>query len=166
MGQLIVDGYNLLHAPGRYAAALERDIATARDHLIDDLASLAGEGFEITVVFDGAANPLADGEATRVGGISVVYSPSGIDADTIVEGMAMQATRAGREVMVVTSDTETANAVAGRGVRIVSAAGFLDELDQADAERRDSAPTGRNRTTVEDRLAGEVRAILLRMRRA
>jgi uncharacterized protein len=164
MTELIVDGYNVLHAVPRYRQVLTVDLGSARDRLINELAGLVADDSRVTVVFDGGGNPEADGVAREQGGVWVVFSPSGVEADTIVEGMAREAARGDRDVLVVTSDAATAKAVSGGVVRVMSAVAFGDELHEQGRERGDDSHGRRTRSTVEDRLSLEARATLLRMR--
>jgi uncharacterized protein len=164
MTELIVDGYNLLHAAERYRTLLEADAGVARDRLVNDLTSLCANDARVTVVFDGGGNPEADGTPRDEGGVSVIFSPTGVEADTVVEAMAKEAARSEREVLVVTSDNATANVVRGGAVRVMSANAFADEIGTDASERADGARAGRIRSTVEDRLSPDARAILLRMR--
>jgi predicted RNA-binding protein with PIN domain len=158
---LIVDGYNLLMGSPRYAAETARDIDAARERLIADLGARATTGERITVVFDGASNPASDGEPRTIAGVSVIFSPSGTDADTVIEALASQAREAGESTAIVTSDAATRWTATGGAVTVVRAAAFAQELDDDEREwreRRDGS--GRGRSTVSDRLGHEVRTRL------
>lgn len=156
--RLIIDGYNLLLCAPRYAEDAERDLDTARERLIADLGARAGEGQQVTIVFDGGNNPFSDGEGRPVGGVTVIFSPAGTDADTVIESLAAAAREAGDETEVVTSDAATRWTSVGGPVIVTRASTFARELDSDETawrEHRDEAARGR--ATVSDRIDGGVR---------
>lgn len=162
--RLVIDGYNLLRSAPRYAADVERDIDAARERLIADLGARAAEGQEITVVFDGAGNPFSDGEPRQVGGVTVIFSPAGTDADAVIEALAASARAAGEETEVVTSDAATRWASLGGTVVVTRASSFARELaDDEDAWRAEGDESASGRATVSDRLGDEVRSRLDRL---
>jgi len=159
--RLIIDGNNLVRTAPRYAAVVERDFDTARAMLIADLGARAAEGQDVTVVFDGAGNPFSEGRPESIGGITVVFSPAGTDADSVIESLATAARAAGEEAEVVTSDSATRWASLGGSVIVTRAPAFARELEVDDAEWRSlRAEKGRGSATLADRLTGEVRARL------
>jgi predicted RNA-binding protein with PIN domain len=147
---ILVDGYNLLCGTPRYAALMDRDIDAARERLIADLGASASEGVSITVVFDGGGNPFSDGEPRDVGGVTVIFSPHGAEADAVIESLAAAARDAGEPVEVITSDGATRWTAGGGSVTVTRATTFARELadDEASWRREDEAP--RRRTTVAD----------------
>jgi predicted RNA-binding protein with PIN domain len=156
--RLIIDGYNLLRSASRYAPEVERDIDAARERLIADVGARATEGQKVTIVFDGGNNPHSDGEARPVGGVDVIFSPAGTDADTVIESLAAAAREAGDETEVVTSDGATRWASVGGPVIVTRASTFARELDADETawrEHRDVAAKGK--ATVSDRIDGGVR---------
>jgi uncharacterized protein len=169
MGRLIVDGYNLLHGSTRYARMAERDLDAARERLIADLGARAAEGEDVTVVFDGAGNPVSDGQPHIVGGVRVIFSSAGTDADSVIEGLAAEARRCGDETMVVTSDGATRWTALGGSVVVSRSPGFAAELAQDESDWKEHAngrtAGQRRRSTVEDRLDESTRDRLSRLRR-
>ena len=156
--RLIIDGYNLLLGAPRFAEAVERDLDTARDRLIADLGSRAAEGQDVTVVFDGAGNPFSDGGPCSVGGVTVIYSPAGTDADSVIESLAAAAREAGEETEIVTSDAATRWTSLGGTVIVTRASTFATELAEDEgAWRAEGHEAARGRATVSDRLGDEVR---------
>lgn len=162
MGRVIVDGYNVLLGSPRYAELAARDIDAARTRLIADLGARASEGDLVTVVFDGAGNPASDGEPVSVGGLTVVFSPSGVDADTVIEEMAAQARAAGEATLVVTTDAATRWTALGGSVTVQRSSTFADELALDEDGWREHADEPR-RTTVSDRMDSRIRTRLKRM---
>jgi len=159
---LIVDGYNVLRSGNHYREARERmddfgDEAfnAARDALINDVALFAGHDYRPVVVFDGGGNRYSDGSPSLVGGVEVVFSAGGNQADHVIEQRAKQAAAAGWEVLVVTSDATTQWTVMGNHVSRMSAAGFYDEIRQLGAEQR-SLPAAPGKATLGERIPPEV----------
>ena len=163
MRQLIVDGYNLLHSVPRYAAETARDIDAARERLIADLGARAAEGQHVTVVFDGGGNPSSDGDPRPVGGVSVIFSPAGTDADGVIEALASEARAAGDETEIVTSDGATRSTSMGGAVTVTRSSTFALELESDEREWRERHEAPRDRRTVADRIDDDVRHRLDRL---
>lgn len=165
MRRTIIDGYNLLFSSERYAAIARRDIEAARERLIADLGARAAEGEDVVLVFDGAGNPDSDGSPSSAGGVTVVFSPYGTDADSYIEMLAAQTRQAGDEATVVTSDGATRDASAGGSVSVVSVRTFARDLTDDEGEWREQAGGPRRRTTIGDTLSDATRTGLLRLQR-
>jgi predicted RNA-binding protein with PIN domain len=108
---VIVDGYNIIYKwPRLKKHMLKGDTSRARQILVDDLESLRSlKGWRIEVVFDGAgrnfkSGPLGDTRQRRATaadkaaskdiskfGVRTVYTGSGIEADTYIEGRCAEA---------------------------------------------------------------------------
>lgn len=163
MRHVIIDGYNLLHSAPRYAAIAARDIDAARERLISDLGARTADE-DLTVVFDGAGNPFSDGSPHAVGGLTVIFSPAGTDADGVIEALAAEARASGEDTEVVTSDGATRWTSIGGTVTVKRSPAFAVEL--ADDERgwRDRVEAPRSRATLADRVDERTRDGLRRMR--
>ena len=164
MRDLIVDGYNVLHAVPRYADVLGRDLAGARDRLVDDVASFAAGRWRATVVFDGVGEPGEIASVPSTGGVAVRFAPRGVDADTIVEELARRARDAGDGAVVVTSDASTQWTVRGGTVAVMSAREFAEELAEDAGERTEHLRAGPRKSTVDQRIDDATRSALLRLR--
>jgi predicted RNA-binding protein with PIN domain len=88
---LILDGYNCIHAnPSLKKIILAHGTDGARDGLAEAVRILHDyEGWTLTIVFDGRGQA-TDIERPNKGinTFSYVYSPSGISADEVIEGLA------------------------------------------------------------------------------
>lgn len=164
---LIVDGYNVIRNNERYAgfgADYESDgfWNKAREMLINDAAQTAQESYEqCTIVFDGAGNPQSKGEPQHVAGIDVIFSPSGVSADSVIERLAFEARENGFEVVVVSSDFAIQSTVFGGGVTRMSSLGFVGDAVEIEAERKDLAKSPQTqKRTVADRIDAGTRAKL------
>lgn len=164
MRHLIIDGYNVLRSSPRYSAFAERDLDAARERLISDLGARAAEGERVTVVFDGGGNPSSDGAPREVGGVTVVFSPSGVEADAVIEGLARGARDAAEEALVVTSDLTTRWTALGGTVTVLRSDTFAGELAGDERDWREHARRPRG-ASLSDRIEPDVRDRLSRMSR-
>lgn len=162
---LLVDGYNVIRSTPPYQEMAERDLDSARAALVSDVAAFAHGEWSAVVVFDGGGNPHSTGESHDVAGISVIFSPFGTDADTVLESRAKALREAGDEVLVVTSDAQLQWAVMGGTVTRRSAAGFSAELRSGSTEWKGHNPAGSRRVPIEDRLDPVTRERLARWAR-
>lgn len=165
MRHVVVDGYNVLHTDPRYQRLAERDLDAARARLVEDVAAWSQGEARTLVVFDGAGNPASDGRPHHVAGIGVIFSPAGVDADTVIESLAHRFREEGHEVVVATSDAETQNAVMGAGAVRMSSAELGRELAEARLEARGRTASGSSRGRVEERIDPLVRDVLFRWAR-
>ncbi len=169
---LIVDGFNVLRSGSRYKNVslnmpdYDHDwFNRAREMLINDVVHFSGKEWRATVVFDGGGNVESTGEAQSVGGVRVVFSPSGSSADKVIEKLAFEGRENGFEVMVVTSDATIQDTVFGLGVDRMSAEGFSIEVDRYyDEVRLDKAPAVSQKRTVAERIDSETLAKLKALR--
>ena len=170
MKVLIVDGFNVLRSGERYAHLIGDEHAldalnTAREALLNDVATYAKGTYKATVVYDGAGNPESSGEARTVAGVDVIFSPASVSADSVIEDLARQAVNRDEDVLVVTSDAQTQWTVMRDKVTRMSAAGFCSEMDiiQADIARQND--TTLVKTTLGERLDVDIRKTLERWAR-
>jgi len=163
--RLIIDGYNLMFQANPYKRlAREDEWDLARDALISDIASYAGQQFEATVVFDGKNNPVSNRKEAQTLGVMVVFSDYGKSADAVIERLAKQAVDAGIEVELVSSDALVQWTSLGKGVVRRSAAEFAQQLSFGYSEwerERDAHP---KRSTLKDRISPEAAELLRQIR--
>ena len=174
---LLVDGYNVIRSQGPYRGLVDDDLrdpvlhdvyVRARAALIADVAAFAqGSYTRTTVVFDGFGNPDPERPPRRSAGIDIVFSPSGVEADTVIEQLARTYRVQGWEVTVITSDAGVQSTVFADGVTRLSSRMFTNEahdmnerIDQMRYVPNTGVPA---RTTVKDRLPSDVRARLMQM---
>lgn len=171
---LLVDGYNVLRSGALYRDVMEAvrgedythdAFNSAREMLVTDVATYSLDRYEATVVFDGGANPASTGEAMTVAGITVMFSPAGQDADSVIEGLAQKAFERGFEVLVITSDAQTQQAVFRHGVTRMSAAGFSLEMAAVRETLLENNPAPKVKNTLGERLDESARTVLERWAR-
>jgi predicted RNA-binding protein with PIN domain len=122
MTQLIVDGYNVVHAwPSLKRLLTSASLEAARDKLIERLAVLGMiTGESVTVVFDAHHSAaLAISEET-VDGVRVIFTRRGRSADHAIERIAYEASQAGEIITVATSDRFQRDLVRGMGGAVIS----------------------------------------------
>lgn len=167
---LVVDGYNVIFGTPRYEALVDEPARGSRDHdpfdrarelLVSDVAAFAQGRFEPVIVFDAAGNVNPDHPELRRAGVRMIFSPTGVTADTVIEKLVTECRHEMREVTVVTSDNAIRATVGGIPVTRISSSMLAHEIDILDAERAiDVADRSHGRLTVEDRLDAETLAKL------
>lgn len=173
---LVVDGYNVIRACRRYRELVDDSYSDpilhdvyvrARQALVSDVASFAHGAYRATIVFDGFGNPDPERPPRRSGGVDIVFSPSGVEADAVIERMVAQEREQGRPVTVITSDAFVQSTVFGPGVTRLSARMFDDEtadigrrLEELRMSPRDPAPV---HATIAQRIPADVAARLKEM---
>jgi predicted RNA-binding protein with PIN domain len=106
---LIVDGYNFIGHEG----GLHGDLRARREQLIGRLAAYQRQrGHRLTVVFDGWRSGWPSEHRDRIGGIDVIYSREGEQADEVIARLAEEE---GAAAVVVSSDRAVQSAVRGAG---------------------------------------------------
>ena len=155
---LIIDGYNVIRNNKRYAGlGLDYEGGAgwnkAREALVNDAAYFAQGSYEhCTVVFDGAGNPSSEGKPLEKAGIDIIFSPSGVSADSVIETLAHEAREKGLEVVVVSSDFTIQSTVYGGGVTRMSAAGFGIDSEVLEQEWRENSRTESSKNTIAGRI--------------
>ena len=103
----------------------------------------------------------------RTAGVDVVFSPSGVEADAVIERLVAQQREAGREVTVITSDAGVQSTVFCEGVTRLSSRMFdieAEAMNETIAEMRIAPNTGGPvHATVADRIPADTRAVLRAM---
>lgn len=167
---LIVDGYNVLRSGSRYRDITGPDYTddsfnTAREALVNDVIGYAGRDWRAIIVFDGGRNEFSTGEAESVGGVRIMFSPSGQSADKVIEKLAHDARERQVETLVVTSDATVQDTVFGGGVDRMSADGFSHEVSMLYEEARlDETPKVAEKNTVAARIDADTLAKLKALR--
>lgn len=142
----LVDGMNVI---GSRPDGWWRNRPAARQRLVVELRHLAGQGHDVSVVFDGRPTPdeQLPRSVTRPGdaqpgdphsadavpgdAVSVRFAPGGRDAaDHVIAAMAAGDAEPG-SLTVVTSDAALADRVRATGAAVTGAAAFRQLLDAA-----------------------------------
>lgn len=128
MSSLIIDGYNFI-------GTSHRDLSAKREELVRLLSEYRKvKGHDITVVFDGWKSGSAREETLVTGGIKVIYSRLGENADSVIKRII---SREKKEWIVVSSDREIISSAWANGCVPVSSSEFQEALEEAG-----KSPTG------------------------
>lgn len=166
MNILLVDGYNIIGAWPELRELKERDLAAARDRLIELMAEYqAFTGFRVIIVFD----------AYYVQGISrkyknhkveVIYTRENETADERIEKMASELNNIKTQIQVATSDHTEQWVVFGQGALRKSARELLIEMNHIRGEiKKDVSKTMKKRPPSKIPLSKEVAEIFEKWRR-
>jgi predicted RNA-binding protein with PIN domain len=150
--QLVVDGYNVIHAWRDLRSLIAESLELARERLVSRLAILAQvTGAEVSVVFDahrrkapGRPEPATESESS-VDGVRVAFTRRAKSADQVIERMAYEAQERGTPLLVATSDSLHRAMLRGMGAAVIDADELLRRVIAAEAElaRRLRAYSGR-----------------------
>ena len=122
ISSIIIDGYNLI-------GTTHGDLSVHRDKLILLLSEYRKlKAHDITIVFDGWKSGGAREETLKTGGISVIYSRLGENADYVIKRIIG---REKKEWIVVSSDRDVAAFAWANGCIAVPSARFMAVIDRA-----------------------------------
>lgn len=125
---LIIDGYNVLGKRGQVGPNSEM----AREQLVQELMIYRQrKGHAITVVFDGWKQGFGSERHEHRGGVEVIYSKRGEQADQVIGRLAAEFSRS---CAVVSSDHEVQRCAQAHEAFIISASEF-------EARLREQAPS-------------------------
>jgi len=143
MQQIVVDGYNVIHAGGSEAGP-GRSLEAGRDDLLARITSyVAARRVRVTVVFDGAGG-MIDADVVVPGKLQVLYSRTGQTADELIVDMLERHTNP-REYIVVTNDmADIGRRARAMGASVMRSQDFLRRIDKresvGDAGKRGDKP--------------------------
>jgi predicted RNA-binding protein with PIN domain len=159
---LILDGYNLIGALGRYAIPSTGGLDESRELLINDALKAAGwVGKKIIVVFDAAQNLEPGQTELRAGGVvRVIYSAPKESADDVIERLVKSLNDA---ATVCTADFSLQRAVLAHGAARLAPREFEELLDELPGVARISEKPFR--AWLSDQLSPETLRSLEELRR-
>ena len=159
---LILDGYNLIGALGRYATRSTGGLDASRELLVNDALKAAGwTGREGIVVFDAAQNPEPGHTELRAGGaVRVIYSAPKESADSVIERLVKSLNGS---ITVCTADFALQRTVLAYGAARSTPREFEELLDELPAFTR--IPDAPFRGRISDRLSPEMLRSLEDLRR-
>lgn len=159
---LIVDGYNVIRATSEYSRLIDEDDPRNRDvyhrartRLIDDVAGFAHGEYDAYIVFDGGGNARSEGKSSTCGGVNIIFSSAGKEADAVIESLARNARAENRDVFVVTNDAAMQWTIFRENVTRMSARMFVGEMED-DVAGREDKPVRTMKNTLGDRIDPEV----------
>ena len=134
--QLIVDGYNVVHAwTSLKRLVSDASLEAAREKLIERLAVLGMiSGESVTVVFDAHHSAAMATSAETIDGVRVVFTRRGHSADHAIERLAYEASNNRDVITVATSDRFQRDLVRGMGGAVISALELEKRVVDAEKE--------------------------------
>jgi len=129
---ILVDGYNVIKRDASFQALSEKNLAAARQLLVNQLATrYRHTPHQVIVVFDGDG---VSEQSTQDRRVRIVYSRVGETADTVIARLAASARAARREVELYSDDSEVRQSVAQQGGSVGSTNQLTKQLNAAPAE--------------------------------
>jgi len=128
MDILLVDGYNIIGAWPELSVLKNKDLAAARDALVEKMAEYQGySGYRVIVVFDayyvrGTQKKYKDSK------VEVIFTRENETADECIERMAIELNNRKTQIYVATSDFTEQWAIFGQGALRKSARELLIEM--------------------------------------
>ena len=165
---LLIDGYNIVNAWAELKEIGTVNLEEARNTFIQQLIDYKSYTGEIViVVFDAH---LVKGSSTKqefVRGVEVIFTKEHQTADSYIEKKVDELTKNRRNrVRVATSDWAEQQVVLGSGATRISARELKIELDTVKKNiRKKTEEANEVRSTLSDRINGEVAQILEKWRR-
>lgn len=110
---ILVDGYNIIKRDHSFQTLAARNLAAARQLLINQLVNrYRHTPHQVIVVFDGNG---ANEQTVHDRRVRIIYSRGGETADSVIARLATTAQTAGREVEIFSDDIEVQMSVARQG---------------------------------------------------
>jgi predicted RNA-binding protein with PIN domain len=126
---VVIDGYNLILRSPAFRPDDRRDLAAAREKLVNLLSWAVGRGeVEFVVVFDGAETAFGPPRTSRSGRVTMRFSEPPDDADALIRRLVEEYADRARPVTVVTADLEVASHARTHGATVVLADLFAASL--------------------------------------
>jgi uncharacterized protein len=132
MDILIVDGYNIIGDWPELRALKNKDLAAARDRLVEKMAEYqAYSGYRVIVVFD-AQYVKGTEKKFRNHKVEVIFTRTNETADERIEKLAISLNNRKTQVHVATSDFTEQWAIFGQGALRKSARELLLEMESVE----------------------------------
>lgn len=162
-----IDGYNVLHKSAVLRPLALHDFETAREALIDKVAQFCViSGKRASIVFDGRGqhhqHPEAVEHFREAPGLEVLYSPTKLSADAVIERRVYQEPKR-LDVVVVSNDRGLRDLCRNLGALTMEADHFLSTMIETRQQSGGSLQDTRRLDTaacIEDHLDPETRARL------
>ncbi len=132
MDILLVDGYNIIGAWPELRELKNKDLAAARDRLVERMAEYqAYSGFRVIVVFD-AHFVKGTEKKYKNYKVEVIFTRNNETADERIEKLAISLNNRKTQIHVATSDFTEQWAIFGQGALRKSARELLIEMDSVE----------------------------------
>ncbi len=129
---ILVDGYNVIKRDAAFQTLSAKNLAAARQLLIDQLVNrYRHTPHQVIVVFDGEG---ASEPSTQDRRVRIIYSRSSETADNVIARLAATARAAGREVELYSDDSEVKQSVSRQSGKVSSVSQLTKHLNAAPAD--------------------------------
>jgi uncharacterized protein len=166
MDILLVDGYNIIGAWPELNELKKKDLAAARDRLVEQMAEYQGyTGYRVIVVFDAY---YVQGIARKYNNykVEVLFTRENETADERIEKLAIELGNIKTQIHVATSDFTEQWAIFGQGALRKSARELLTEIKVIEKKiERKVRKSSDNKPPSKIQLSDEVAEIFEKWRR-
>ncbi|KPL58163.1 NYN domain-containing protein [Rossellomorea sp. SC111] len=166
MDILLVDGYNIIGAWPELNDLKQKDLAAARDRLVEQMAEYQGyTGYRVIVVFDAY---YVQGIARKYQNykVEVLFTRENETADERIERLAIELSNIKTQIHVATSDFTEQWAIFGQGALRKSARELLTEVEVIEKKiERKVRNSSEKRPASKIQLSEEVAEIFEKWRR-
>lgn len=132
MDILLVDGYNIIGDWPELKVLKNKDLAAARDRLIEKMAEYqAYSGYRVIVVFD-AQFVKGNAKKMKNSKVEVLFTKTNETADERIEKLAISLNNRKTQIHVATSDYTEQWAIFGQGALRKSARELLNEMESVE----------------------------------
>ncbi|MEO0796016.1 MAG: NYN domain-containing protein [Verrucomicrobiota bacterium] len=112
---LLIDGYNVIHQWPEFASRFHKDPAGTCDQLVETVRVVHDvDNYQVTVVFDGRGATVDIQHPGEVATFAVLYSPSDLSADGLIEQIVKNAKDPSR-FTVISRDNLIAESIRASG---------------------------------------------------
>lgn len=145
MNILIVDGYNIIGAWPGLKELRDKDLAAARDKLIEKMAEFkAFTGYRVIIVFD-AQYVKGPEKKSKDQKVEVIFTKKNETADERIEKLAIDLSNRKTKIYVATSDYTEQWQIFGQGALRISARELLVEMDRIEKNIEKNIETIQNK---------------------
>ena len=128
-----IDGYNVVHKSAILKPLVEQDLEAARDGLVEKVAQFCtATGHRATIVFDGRSGhrPNFTPDTKTVPGLDILFSPSNLTADAVIERRVYKSDDR-LNVVVVSNDRGVRDLCRGLGSLVMEPDYFLQSARES-----------------------------------
>ena len=134
MDILLVDGYNIIGSWPELQELKNKDLAAARDRLVEKMAEFQGyTGYKVIVVFDAYGVQGLEKKYSNYQ-IEVIFTKENETADERIEKLAISLSNRRTQIHVATSDFTEQWAIFGQGALRISARELQIEMNSIEKE--------------------------------
>ncbi len=126
MKTIVIDGYNVIHRVPQFDIECGRSLKAGRDALLSAVIRSKNKGRQFIVVFEGRDGYRGSFEPFRYGGIGVVFTQTGQEADRWIVD-TLKIAKNPQDYVVVSDDNYVCNHARNFGVDVMSAACFFKQ---------------------------------------